>query len=172
MTLLVETGSGSSASESLASIAYADTYLAERGYTAWAALLTAAKEQALRKATDYLEQKYSLAWEGVRKTTSQALSWPRAYVPQPQTLSGELFWPDDEIPAGVIRACCLLAYRASTETLLPDQDRETDREKIGPIEIEYSSGGTVEKRYREIELILSPFIKLYWLRSSVRVERS
>lgn len=58
MTLVVEDGSIVSGAESYASVAQADAYFAARGITIWSPLLDAEKEQALRRATDYMVQTY------------------------------------------------------------------------------------------------------------------
>ena len=80
MALIVEDGTGKSDAESFISVADADTYHSNRGNTDWASLLTAAKEQNLRKATDYICQVYRMKWAGTRVNGTQALDWPRAYV--------------------------------------------------------------------------------------------
>ena len=80
-SLIVEDGTAKPDAESYISAADASTYHAARGNTDWAALTTLAKERALRRATDYMLQVYSLQWAGVRHTTTQALDWPRDGVP-------------------------------------------------------------------------------------------
>ena len=80
MSLNVETGTGASNSESYASVTNADTYHSNRGNSLWATLTTPEKEQALRRATDYMEQVYRKRWKGVRVNATQALSFPREWV--------------------------------------------------------------------------------------------
>jgi hypothetical protein len=80
MALVVEDGTARADAESYCSVAAADTYHANRGNTVWAALTQTVKEQCLRKATDYMVV-YRNAWDGYRKTTTQALDWPRFMVP-------------------------------------------------------------------------------------------
>lgn len=75
MALVVEDGTGLTTSNSFAAVADADTFLGDRGFTAWAALTTQAKEYALIAATDYLNSAF--AYVGIRVSTTQSLAWPR-----------------------------------------------------------------------------------------------
>ena len=111
MPLTVETGTGSATAESYATVAQADAYLAARGHTAWADLETDVKEQSLRKATEYMFAAYSLRWAGYRMTATQALDWPRAYVPRVPAMTGTLYYADNAVPVEVQRACAELALR-------------------------------------------------------------
>jgi hypothetical protein len=54
MALITETGAGLANAESLISVADADTYHSGVGNTDWAALSVTDKEQALRRATQYM----------------------------------------------------------------------------------------------------------------------
>ena len=56
MTLIVEDGTGKSDAESFASVASADAQMTALGITIWTSLVTEEKEQALRRATQYMEQ--------------------------------------------------------------------------------------------------------------------
>ena len=76
----LDTTVGGASAESYASVLEADTYHSNRGNIAWTALATPAKEQALRKATDYLTQIYRERWKGYRVDNTQALDWPRLNV--------------------------------------------------------------------------------------------
>ena len=81
MSLIVETGSGSTTAESYISVAEADTYHAANGAPAsWTAASTADKESALRQATAYLDDRYAYQWRGTRAHEEQALRWPRTAV--------------------------------------------------------------------------------------------
>lgn len=155
MALIVETGGASTTAESFASVAAADTRHSANGNAAWAALATTAlKEQALRRATQYMEQAYRTRWHGKRKERLQALSWPRNDV----VVDG---WSIDSdiVPPEVVNACIDLALKASTATLAPDLERAIVREKVGPLETEYSEFSPQAVRYRSIDLMLAPFLK-------------
>src|SRR6266850_1608568 len=113
MALVVEDGTGLAAAESYASVAEADQYHSDRGNAAWAPLATAAKEQALRKATEYMVQVYRQRWASFRTTFVQALDWPRAWVPLIDAPGPYGRWtayvPYNVVPAEVKRACSELA---------------------------------------------------------------
>ena len=157
MALVTETGGGSASAESLASVAAADNYHSVRANTAWAALTTALKEAALRKATDYMGQTFMTRWKGYRTTTTQALDWPRADVER-VGFYGIAYWANDTVPAPVVNACCELALRASGGELNEDTAQEVLREKIGQIETEYQPGSRAVTRYPAIEGLLAPFL--------------
>jgi hypothetical protein len=161
MSLNVETGTGSSTSESFASVADADLYHSNRGNTAWAAIAsTALKEAALRKATDYMEQSYRLRWLGYRHTEAQALSWPRDEVQRADFtyLNQWSFYPNDEVPTEVKNACAELALKASADELSPDLTQGVIREKVDVLEVEYDKYSSQSPRYVAIDRLLSPFL--------------
>lgn len=135
MSLIVETGTGDPTAESYASVADADLYHVNRGNAAWAAATPGAKEQALRKATDYMQQAYGQRWAGVRATASQALDWPR----YGEDANG-VYFAGDSIPIDVVRACCELALRALSASLSPDVGPRVLGKTIGPISIQYAPG--------------------------------
>lgn len=168
MSLIVESGTGASDSESYISVADADTYFSNRGNATWAALTTTVKEQLLRKGTDYLVQVYRLKWKGSRVSTEQALDWPRDYVEREDfqdvylndyfILSGINYYANNIVPTEVKYACAEMAIKAAAGDLAPDLSRRTTREKVDVIEVEYSEYGTEYVRYRAIDNMLAPFI--------------
>lgn len=158
MALTVETGSGSASSESYASTSDVDTYQSNRGVTLWATLSTAEKEQALRRATTYMEQVYRLRWKGWRYTRDQALSWPRESVERLDYGLGD-YYETDAVPVEVVNACCEMAFKAAFGDLSPDIGRVTKREKVDVIEVEYEGGRAPFVRYRAIDNILAPLLK-------------
>lgn len=158
MSLIVEDGTGKSDSESYISVSDADTYHSNRGNTDWAALTTTEKEQLLRGATDYMVAVYRLRWDGYRYVNTQALDWPRIYVPVRDICSVNAY-PEyvdfDIVPTQVKNACAELALKANTETLLDDLSQGTIREKVGPIEVEFDKFSPQYKRYLQVENSLS-----------------
>lgn len=153
MTLIVETGSGASNSESYASVADSLTYHANRGNSSWSTLTTAQQEQALRRATDYIEQVYSQAWQGYRVNETQALSFPRTQV----YLNGYLIG-STVVPQLLINATCELALKAASGELADDLERGVVREKVGVIEVEYDKYSPERKRYVAVENIIKPLL--------------
>lgn len=154
MAFVVETGAGLSNSNSYSSVAAADSYFADRGVTAWAALTTTAKEQALIKATDYLEQTYRESWKGFRVTSSQALSWPRSEV-----IVDTFPVPANIVPAPIIKACAEMAIRASEgEDLIADLGQQIIKEKVDVIETTYAEFGSLSARYPAVNRLVLPYL--------------
>jgi hypothetical protein len=161
MSLNVETGTGSSTSESFASVADADLYHSNRGNSAWAAIAsTALKEAALRKATDFMEQSYRLRWLGYRVSITQALSWPRDEVQRQDFtfLNQYSYYPNNEVPSEVKNACAELALKASADELSPDLTQGVIREKVDVLEVEYDKYSSQSPRYVAIDRLLAPFL--------------
>lgn len=154
MAIIVEDGTGLSNSETYISVTDADTYHSNRGNTAWASLTNAAKEQALRKAADYMIQVYRQSWIGTRYITTQALDWPRSNVPSTEDGVDYVL---NTVPNEVKVACAELALKASSSDLAPDIDRVTKSEKLGPMAVEYETG-VPYKRYRAIDNMLSAWL--------------
>lgn len=153
MSINVETGTGATNSESYASVANADSYHSLRGNTPWATITTAQKEEALRRATDYIEQVYGLSFKGIRVTREQALNWPRYDV----EIYG--YYNDSNvIPPQLINATCDLAYKAAQGDLSPDLEQQVKREKVDVLEVEYMDGSTQVKRFRAIDNLLAPLL--------------
>jgi hypothetical protein len=166
MTLEVEDGTANANAESYISVADATTYHAARGNAAWAALATdAIREQHLRKATEHMLGEYRLKWAGVRLTATQALDWPRAYVPRQDyyvavgTVDGALYYPQDEVPIEVARACAELALRSIDGVLAADATRAVRREKVDVLEVEYEPGAKDETKYTAVDALLRPFMR-------------
>jgi hypothetical protein len=152
MALVVETGAGAANSESYISVANADARQAALGNAAWTGA-AAVKEAALRNATIYMTGAYRSRWAGYRITASQALDWPRVGV----CVDG---WSvaSDIVPGEVANACADLAVKALTEELAPDLERVVIREKVGPLETEYSPYSPQPKRYPAIDRMLAAYL--------------
>ena len=155
MSLICEDGSIVTGAESYCTVAFANTYLANRGYTAWDALDdTDAKEPALRKATDYMLAMFKGRWQGEIVDEDQALDWPRYDV----VVDG--YEVDYTIvPTAVQRACAELAYRASTADLSPDLTQGVISEQVGSISVTYDKNSPQRTRYAAIDAMLSPYLK-------------
>jgi len=143
MTFTVEDGTGIADANSYTTEAYADAYFLDRGDATWAAALTAAKEVALVKATDYIELRFRDRFKGSLATEATTLAWPREYV---YDRKGELVTLT--IPSDIQKATCEYALRALSSDLLPDptvtdsgQAVKRTFEKVGPIETETEYDG-------------------------------
>jgi hypothetical protein len=157
MALIVEDGTGKSTSESYISVSDASTYFTARAVTAWAALATdAIREAALRKATEYMIAQYRDRWQGYRMyPLVQALCWPRYDV----VIEG-VSLDDDVIPEIIKRACCELALRASAADLAPDLKQNKTSITVGPIRTDYDKSSPQAKRYRAIDAMLAPYMRV------------
>ena len=154
MAFVVETGAGSASANSYASVANADSYVADRGLTGWAALTTSVKEQSLIKATDYLEQTYREAWKGYRVNSTQALSWPRSEV-----IVDTFPVAANIVPVAVVRACIEMALRASAgDDLIADLSQQVVRERVDVIETEYAEYSSPAAKYPAVNRLLIPYL--------------
>lgn len=148
MTLIVEDGTGLATAESYVSVAYCDAYAAANGKTAWTGT-DAAKEVALRKATQYLDSVYCWKSSPINPFV-QALQWPRV---------GYLWsWPEIK---KLKSACCELAVRAIASDLFADVDAQhvTDVQ-VGPIKRSLSApanGG--QKRYAAVDALVRSLVR-------------
>ena len=154
MSLITETGTGSATGESFCSVADSLAYHAARGNATWATITTEQQEQALRRATDYMEAVYSQRWAGTRTTSVQALSWPRynVFVNGFVTLSSS-------VPRAVINACSELALRASTGELLSDSTQQKTRTKVDVLEVEFDKYSPQSTQYLAITALLAPYFE-------------
>jgi len=148
VTLTVEDGTGLAAADSYVSIAVALTYHAALGNTAWAAATEAAQEIALRRATQYLNNRYT--YRGTRLNSTQALEWPRVGYEQYGVTES---WPVANLKA----ACCEAALRALSDTLQTDvaADQVTE-ETVGPITVKYAQK-TGQTRYPVVDALLARY---------------
>jgi len=158
MAFTEETGAGIAGANAYISTAYADTYHADRGHTAWAGvttpITTAQKEAAIIRATDHIDRTFGVFFRGYKGTDAQGLQWPRisATSPSGYTL---LYVPDALQRATAEYAIRALEYGVLTPDPPPRTPRmtltegstlpaygEADgeialvREKVGPIETE------------------------------------
>ena len=140
MALIVEDGTGKSDAESFATVGAADAYHTARGNAAWTGD-AAAKEAALRRATDFLEGAFRGRWPGRIAVTGQALGWPRAYA---HDAEGGLL-VSNAVPQAVIRACCECALRELENPggLAPDvtPGERILQEEVGPLSVTYGDEG-------------------------------
>lgn len=154
----VEDGSGLPDAESYASIATVATYLEEYSDdTGWSSASTAVKERALRQASRFLDTQFRFI--GVPKRETQRLQWPRA---QAYDWNGTLL---TGLPLPLIQACCELANRALTETLIPDQSaadigKVSEMVKVGPITVstENLGGASSGSAYPVVDGLLRPLL--------------
>jgi len=183
MTIEVEDGTGKATAVSFATAAEFVTYYTARGNTTLAEADTDQVEAALVKAADYMEQKFRMLWKGSRATVTQRLSWPRRGVNVPDffdpfyrdlsdvpiSFQDELWIAENVVPELVKEGQFLIAAEtfsgsSSTGVLQPALGRETKREKLGVLEVEYfdvgQGGGRQTTKYWSVEKTLEPFLAL------------
>ena len=160
MSIIVEDGTGKVDAESYATVTYANTYHFSRGNSDWAALTVSVKEQLLRKSTDYMLQKYRSLWSGLRvndlTSNAQALDWPRDSV----YIDGNALVSNSIVPAEVQKACCELALKANSASLLSDGGRITTKEVVDVLEVEYADNGAGSNvvKYSSVDNLLDPYL--------------
>lgn len=154
--LIVEDGTGLAGANAYVSSEFADEYFSARKNEAWIALDSATKEAAIIKATDYLEAVYWGKWQGEKLKADQALAFPRRPF---------------GMPAKLKFAVCELAIKANSGELLSDIERLTTKEKVGSIEVEYSSSADPTTKYAYVCSLLKPFLKNIYASSMLRVDR-
>jgi hypothetical protein len=151
MALVTEDGTGLLTAESYLSVTDADTYWSNRGNATWAAALTADKEEALRRSTQFLDATFR--WVGKISTTEQALGWPRysAFDHEGRLLS-------EQVPTLLEMACAELALEGLTAELLVTVSRNdrVSRVKAGSVEVEFEHGISSQKAFDLASRILAP----------------
>lgn len=140
MALITEDGSGLANAESYVSVSDAAAYAAARGLT-FPASPTDKAEQALRRATAWLDGRYRSRFPGQRKNgRDQALEWPRVYACDRD--GNEI--ASDEVPVEIVNATIEAAVRemAAPSSLSPDvtPGKVKKRAKVDTIEVEYAVG--------------------------------
>jgi hypothetical protein len=166
MAIVVEDGTGKPTAESYISLLDAEAYHVAHGNTDWVALSDTECEAALRAATAYIDGTYRGRWKGTRKTSAQALAWPRTGVSDEDGYAVA----DDAVPGEVRDATCEAALLDATGTDLTAPPRAADitsyRAKVGPIEEEthYGTGTSVSSSsstgtgYPSVDYLLSGLI--------------
>lgn len=153
MVLVVEDGTGKADAASYVDAAGLAAYAAANGYDLGTAD-TARQEQALRKATRYLDT--FRRYKGQRLVASQRLEFPR---------SGLSDWSGlvvEGVPARVMDACCELAVaNLAGVSLYQNLDRggAIRSESVGPISVTYADGAPAGMVFAEAENLVAPFVR-------------
>jgi len=144
MALTVETGSGLANAESYASVAEFKAYAALVGFDYTTPAYTDTQiEQALRKATTWIDAKYRDQYQGTWTVSTQALEWPRTGVLYRREAVNAY-----SVPAKLKNALCEAAWRELTVSggLSPDAFGDAiKRDRVGDTETEFR-GGAVNAR--------------------------
>lgn len=147
MSIIVEDGTGLSTAVAYVAVADADAYHTAMGNTAWTGT-DAAKEIALRRATQYLDNRYT--YRGTRLTSTQALEWPR--------VGYELGWRTEAWPVPNLKAaCCELALRALTAALQTDVKADQLIEQTIDVITQKWASKSGQMRYPVVDSLLSRY---------------
>ena len=160
MALIVETGLIVPGAESYVSVAGATAYHLARGNAAWGLLVNGPMEEALRRATDFMEQMYRRRWKGTRVTAAQSLCWPRQGV-QIEDAPASYYAAVlalNIVPIEVQNACSEFALKASAGLLAPDLQRAKSSVKVGDIGVTYDPASVEYPRYRAMDAMLAPYL--------------
>lgn len=157
MALVVEDGTGKSDADSFISDADAVSYFTAIGDATFTAASSTAREQALRRAQQYITRRYRGRWKGRRVYQTQALDWPRYSVSDVDGWTIQ----SNVVPTEVKQAQCELALAALSEDLMPTIDKPGDiasvSQSVGSVSqsISYVNGRSQVKQYSKAEALLA-----------------
>ena len=124
---------GGASANSYVTVAEADAYFATSfGRTAWGSASAANKEIVLIESTRLLD--LLVSWKGYVKSDTQALQWPRTYVPN---IDGR-YISDSIVPKDVKNAVFELAYSLLSNGGFQASENELSKVKVGPVSIDFS----------------------------------
>ena len=156
MALVTEDGTGKSNADAYVTLAECDAYHTNLGNSGWEIITGAVsneaeRENAIKKATAFIDARYGNRFKGVRSTAEQALLFPRYGI------SDNDGYVLENVPIAVKRATCEAALRILVGIdLMPDLDRggKVISETVGPISTTYSSGAPAGTKFEMIESLL------------------
>lgn len=159
---------GSASADSYASIAEATEYTAARGL-AWFLGLNA-QEQALRRATAWIDATYRGKFPGQRQNgRGQSLEWPRKDAQDADGYDIEI----DAIPSEIVSATIEAAVRelASPNGLSPDVNlsQSVRSETVGPISVTYAGAAGVSSQRPVLTVVDDILASLIGARTSTKV---
>lgn len=155
ITIIVEDGSGVSGANSYVDLDTARAYAADRGRVL--PVDDEAAKALIIRSMDYLES-FRAKFQGSKTLASNPLSWPRQCV----VLDGE-DWPDDEIPSLLTAAQNQIIIEAASTELMPTVTGAfVTREKVGPIETEYSAAVSTsgQPSMPAVDALLEPLLSV------------
>ena len=138
--MIVENGTGLPNADSYVSVEFADNYFSARGVSGWEALTNEQKEQALIRATDFIDSIYQ--WYGKRATSEQSLRFPRVNLRdyEGQEITG--------IPTSLKQAVCDASILSANGTELfqtKNENGDVVSETITTLSFTYSKSDKSEK---------------------------
>lgn len=123
MAFTVEDGTGLANANSYVTVEFVDEYFNDRGSDLWDGT-PERKQQAIVRATDYIEKRFGRKFRGWKQSRAQGLSWPRFNAVDN---SGHLYSEEDNIPRKLKMAVAEYALRAILQgELAPDPGLPVD----------------------------------------------
>lgn len=163
MAIVVEDGTGKTDSNCYMSAVQFTDKVAERGVTLTGNNGT--PEQILLTAMDFIEGQ---DFQGQKATKEQACQWPRLGV----VIDG-FEVEENEIPVQLVNALYETAVAVDAgNSPLTAQERETIREKVGDIEVQYSEGSSANAVVKSISIHLDKLLAGSQWGSSVPMMRA
>lgn len=164
MPLVIETGLIVPGAESFATAAELVTYAENFGRVIPAD--TPSQEALLRRAALEMNAK---PWKGRTVSQLQALAWPRYEV-----CLNKWLLPSDSIPAQIKAGQMALATEIHADDLSPPEQRlgSISREKVGPIDTEYSTASPVISKPAAVRQSYAQFSGLLQSSSQFSLSRS
>lgn len=151
--MALNTEPGDEAADAYVTVEECAAYAAARG-SVFAASPADLAEQAIRRATAWIDATYRLRFTGCPTDIWQSLEWPRKDVVYRGTVVD-----DDLIPKQIKDACCEAAIREFSEpnSLAPDLERggAIKTLKAGSVEIDYADSAPAATTFTAIDGILS-----------------
>jgi len=163
MALVIETGSIVTGAESFATAAELVTYAANFGRVIPAD--TPSQEALLRRAVLEMNAK---PWKGRTVSPAQTLAWPRFEV-----CLNKWLLPSNAIPAQIKAGQMALATEIHADDLSPPEQRlgSISREKVGPLETEYSTASPIISKAAAVRQSFAQFSGLLQSSSQVSLVR-
>lgn len=154
--MALNTTPGDQDADSYVSVADCAAYAAKKGL-AFPASPADPAEQALRRATAWIDATYRIRFPGAATDVWQSLEWPRAGV----VYRGEAY-DETKIPQQIKDATCEAAIReiAKPGILSPDRQRGGAIKEIqaGSVDITFADNAPIETTFTAIDGLLSGFL--------------
>lgn len=161
MALIVEDGTGKADAESPNSVSELDAYHSKMGNAGWTGSGTI-KEQAARRASKFMEARFGTRLPGIRRLSTQALSYPRVDSYRMVGSTAEYAINYNEVPIEWKDAHAVLSLRTLTVALAPDVTRLSRVSSVaveGAVSVSWEAGSLIETTFREAEDALKPLLR-------------
>ena len=141
MPITIDATVGGASANSFVTLAEAQTYMDGRlNGSSWDGATTDDQNRALVEATRWLSAR---TWQGERVNSTQALSWPRFWAPNPDLMfGGNWFFDSTVIPQRIKDATAELAFQflklGTTDAAAIDPNQKIIEQTVGPITTRYS----------------------------------